>query len=120
MSCVCTGSEDSVGALAETLSDTGSDHLHYHDFFDPPLVRGREGACGGKEESAEGDKQQLSSHEKRQLKVHCDLGKAGYVHFSVQLAGQIRSIEAANVSQRSWQMSGEVSSSGRPLNRSEC
>ena len=47
------------------------------------------------------------------------LGEAGYVHFSVQLAGQIRSIEATNVSQKSWQMSGEVSSSGRPLNRSE-
>lgn len=66
MNCVCTGSEDSVGALAEILSDTGSDQLHYQDFFDPPLVRG---TCGGKEESAEGDKRQLSSHEKRQLKV---------------------------------------------------
>lgn len=55
-----------MGALAEILSDTGSDQLHYQDFFDPPLVRG---TCGGKEESAEGDKRQLSSHEKRQLKV---------------------------------------------------
>lgn len=58
-----------MGVLAETLSDTGSEQLHYNDFFDPPLVRGQEGVCGGEEESAERDKQQLSSHEKRQLKV---------------------------------------------------
>lgn len=69
MSCVCTGSENSVGALAETLSDTGSEQLHYHDFFDPPLVGRHERSCGGEKESAEGDKQQLSSHEIRQLKV---------------------------------------------------
>lgn len=66
---MCTGSEASVGALAEQLSDSGSDQLHYHDFFDPPRVRGQEEVCGGEE----ADKQQLSSHETRQLKVWNDL-----------------------------------------------
>lgn len=68
---MCAGSENSVGALAEQLSDSGSDQLHYRDFFDPPLVS-QEDVCGG-EEVDEVDKQQLSSHETRQLKVWNDL-----------------------------------------------
>lgn len=74
MHSVCTGSEDSVGVLAETLSDTGSEQLHYSDFFDPPLVHKR-GSVEGRRSQLRGTsssshhKQQLSSHEKRQLKV---------------------------------------------------
>ena len=48
-----------MGALAEELSDSGSEQLHYQDFFDPPAGGG--GGTKGKE--------QASSHEKSQLKV---------------------------------------------------
>ena len=48
-----------MGALAEELSDNGSEQLHYQDFFDPPTGGG--GGTKGKE--------QASSHEKSQLKV---------------------------------------------------
>ena len=54
--CVCAGSEGSVGALAEELSESESSQLLYQDFFDPPLKSSPE-------------QEKLSSYERRKKKV---------------------------------------------------
>ena len=70
-----TGSEGSVGLLADVLSDSGSDP-RYEDFFDPPREEvGGQGNCEGvagitlRDMQVEGSQEWLSAHEKRQLKV---------------------------------------------------
>ena len=72
---MCPGSEeDSVGMLADDLSDSGSEQLHYEDFFDPPRgvvaghTRQEEGEETG-EKGREKGSEPLSTHEKRQQQV---------------------------------------------------
>ena len=54
--CVCAGSEGSVGALAEELSESESSQLLYQDFFDPP-------------QKSSPEQEKLSSYERRKKKV---------------------------------------------------